>query len=47
MPLLEKIQKDMIDAMKSKDEARLSAVRMTDIDDAVAAVRKVHAAYSR
>jgi len=28
MPLLEKIQKDMIDAMKSKDEARLSAVRM-------------------
>ena len=28
MPLLEKIQKDMIDAMKSKDEARLSCVRM-------------------
>src|SRR5215470_5737574 len=28
MPLLEKIQKDMVEAMKSKDEARLSAVRM-------------------
>src|ERR1043165_9610924 len=28
MPLLEKIQKDMIDAMKSKEEARLSALRM-------------------
>ena len=28
MPLLEKIQKDMVSAMKSKDEARLSAVRM-------------------
>ena len=28
MPLLERIQKDMIDAMKAKDEARLSAVRM-------------------
>lgn len=28
MPLLEKIQKDMIEAMKAKDEARLSAVRM-------------------
>ncbi|MEO7144393.1 MAG: GatB/YqeY domain-containing protein, partial [Bryobacteraceae bacterium] len=28
MPLLEQIQKDMIAAMKSKDEARLSAIRM-------------------
>src|SRR5437879_3833303 len=28
MPLLERIQKDMIAAMKAKDEARLSAVRM-------------------
>ena len=28
MPLLEKIQKDMIEAMKAKDEARLSTVRM-------------------
>ena len=28
MPLLERIQKDMVDAMKSKDEARLSAIRM-------------------
>jgi uncharacterized protein YqeY len=28
MPLLERIQKDMVAAMKSKDEARLSAVRM-------------------
>jgi uncharacterized protein YqeY len=28
MPLLDKIQKDMVDAMKAKDEARLSAVRM-------------------
>ena len=28
MPLLDKIQKDMIEAMKAKDEARLSAVRM-------------------
>jgi len=28
MPLLERIQKDMVEAMKSKDEARLSAVRM-------------------
>lgn len=28
MPLLERIQKDMVDAMKAKDEARLSAVRM-------------------
>lgn len=28
MPLLEKIQKDMVEAMKAKDEARLSAVRM-------------------
>src|SRR5258706_13461777 len=28
MPLLDKIQKDMIEAMKARDEARLSAVRM-------------------
>ncbi|MBV9296661.1 MAG: GatB/YqeY domain-containing protein [Acidobacteriaceae bacterium] len=28
MPLLEKVQKDMVEAMKAKDEARLSAVRM-------------------
>src|SRR5579864_5055660 len=28
MPLLETIQKDMVQAMKAKDEARLSAVRM-------------------
>ena len=28
MPLLEKIQKDMVEAMKARDEARLSAVRM-------------------
>src|SRR3989442_14528751 len=28
MPLLEQIQKDMVAAMKSRDEARLSAVRM-------------------
>jgi len=28
MPLLDRIQKDMVSAMKSKDEARLSAVRM-------------------
>ena len=28
MPLLERIQKDMVDAMKSKHEARLSAIRM-------------------
>jgi uncharacterized protein YqeY len=28
MPLLERIQQDMVAAMKSKDEARLSAVRM-------------------
>src|SRR4051794_34544210 len=28
MPLLEQIQKDMIEAMKAKDEARLSVVRM-------------------
>ena len=28
MSLLEKIQKDMVEAMKAKDEARLSAVRM-------------------
>jgi len=28
MPLLEKIQKDMIEAMRAKDEARLGTVRM-------------------
>jgi uncharacterized protein len=28
MPLLERIQKDMVEAMKAKDEARLSTVRM-------------------
>src|SRR6266567_6454723 len=28
MPLLERIQKDLVAAMKSKDEARLSAIRM-------------------
>ena len=28
MPLLDRIQKDMVAAMKAKDEARLSAVRM-------------------
>lgn len=28
MPLLDRIQKDMVEAMKAKDEARLSAVRM-------------------
>ncbi len=28
MPLLEQIQKDLIEAMKAKDEARLSAIRM-------------------
>jgi uncharacterized protein YqeY len=28
MPLLDKIQKDMIEAMKAKDEARLGTVRM-------------------
>lgn len=28
MPLLDQIQKDMVAAMKAKDEARLSAVRM-------------------
>jgi uncharacterized protein YqeY len=28
MALLEKLQKDMVEAMKSKDEARLSALRM-------------------
>ncbi|MFZ0592483.1 MAG: GatB/YqeY domain-containing protein [Bryobacteraceae bacterium] len=28
MPLLERIQKDMVEAMKAKDEARLGAVRM-------------------
>jgi uncharacterized protein YqeY len=28
MPLLERIQKDLVSAMKAKDEARLSAIRM-------------------
>ena len=28
MPLLDQIQKDMVAAMKAKDEARLSAIRM-------------------
>ncbi len=28
MPLLDRIQKDLVEAMKAKDEARLSAVRM-------------------
>lgn len=28
MPLLDRLQKDMVEAMKAKDEARLSAVRM-------------------
>src|SRR5690349_20372134 len=28
MPLLERIQQDLVTAMKSKDEARLSAIRM-------------------
>lgn len=28
MPLLERIQKDMVAAMRAKDEARLSAIRM-------------------
>jgi uncharacterized protein YqeY len=28
MPLLDRIQKDMVEAMKAKDEARLSTVRM-------------------
>ena len=28
MPLLDKIQKDMVEAMKAKDEARLATVRM-------------------
>src|SRR5690349_19739793 len=28
VPLLEQIQKDMVEAMKAKDEARLSTVRM-------------------
>ncbi len=28
MPLLDRIQKDMVDAMKAKDEARLSTVRL-------------------
>ena len=28
MPLLDRVQKDMVDAMKAKDPARLSAIRM-------------------
>ena len=28
MPLLDRIQKDMVDAMRARDEARLSAIRM-------------------
>src|SRR6185369_9061860 len=28
MPLIDRIQKDMVEAMKAKDEARLSTVRM-------------------
>jgi uncharacterized protein YqeY len=28
MPLLDRVQKDMVEAMKAKDEARLSTVRM-------------------
>ena len=28
MPLIERIQKDMVEAMKDKDEARLGAIRM-------------------
>ncbi len=28
MPLLDKVQKDMVEAMKARDEARLSALRM-------------------
>lgn len=28
MPLLDKVQKDMVDAMKAKDETRLGALRM-------------------
>jgi uncharacterized protein YqeY len=28
MPLMDRVQKDMVDAMKAKDEARLSALRM-------------------
>ena len=28
MPLLDRVQKDMVDAMKAKNEARLSALRM-------------------
>ena len=28
MPLLDRLQKDMVAAMKAKDEARLSAMRM-------------------
>jgi uncharacterized protein YqeY len=28
MPLLDRVQKDMVDAMKARDEARLSTLRM-------------------
>lgn len=28
MPLLDRVQKDMVEAMKARDEARLSAIRM-------------------
>lgn len=28
MPLIDRVQKDMVEAMKAKDEARLSAIRM-------------------
>ena len=31
MPLLDQIQKDMVAAMKAKDEARLSAIRMVKL----------------
>jgi uncharacterized protein YqeY len=37
MPLLDQIQKDLIEAMKTKDEARLSAIRM------IKSARKKHA----
>jgi uncharacterized protein YqeY len=37
MPLLEQLQKDIVAAMKAKDEARLSALRMIK-----AAVQKAH-----
>ena len=28
MPLLDRVQKDLVDAMKARDEARLSSLRM-------------------